>query len=293
MKDFDEIYQKLYNKWNISLENHRKKCLLRTIIIPIILILVGIILTFITKQFIFLCICVVIVLLNAVFSKSKKQYINEFKQKIIKGFVKQYSDSLTFEAQSGIPGSNYTRAEFERYDNYYTEDLITGQLENGYFVNMAEVKTELEMTDEEGHKTRTKIFHGLFTDVTLDKKIDTCVKIRKDVIDLYKKDKVEMDSGVFEKIYNVYSKNKIITMQLLTADIMQLLIDFKEKNKITPEITIKQNHLYIRFATGEMFEGKLIKSALDYDTLQEYYNIINFTLDLTKKFITNIKNTEL
>ena len=40
-------------------------------------------------------------------------------------------------------------------------------------------------------------------------------------------------------------------------------------------------------------EGKVFKKALDFDTLLKYYNIINFTLELTENIIKNIKEIEL
>ena len=51
--------------------------------------------------------------------------------------------------------------------------------------------------------------------------------------------------------------------------------------------------MYIRVCTGEVFEAKVFKKALDYDTLLKYYNIINFTLELTEKILKNIKETEI
>ena len=104
---------------------------------------------------------------------------------------------------------------------------------------------------------------------------------------------MELDSGEFEKLYDVYSTDKIMAMQLLTSDIMQMFIDFKEKYKITPELTLKENKLYIRFQTGNMFEAILTKKALDYTTLLKYYDTIKFTLNITKEFIKNVKETEI
>ena len=106
------------------------------------------------------------------------------------------------------------------------------------------------------------------------------------------KEKIELDSSEFEKLYDVYSSNKIIAMQILTSDIMQMLIDFKNKNQITPELTLKKDKLYIRFTTGNQFEGSIFKKSMDYKVLKKYYDIINFTLSITEKFLKNISETE-
>ena len=159
---------------------------------------------------------------------------------------------------------------------------------------MAEVHTQDRSTDSEGHTTYTTLFHGLYAEIQLNKIVETNLKIRKNAITIFKnKEKIEMDSAEFEKKYNVYATDKIIAMQLLTADVMQMLLDFKETNKILPEITLKQNYLYIRFETGNVFEANIMKKSLNYETLKKYYDIINFTLKLTESFIKNIKETEL
>ncbi len=295
MKNFNEIYEEVYRECSEPLEILRKRARNGFIATTFISVLIGAILSIITKNTIFIVIAIIITALYMGFSKSRKQYNATFKGKIIKSFIKEYSESLEFYPTRGIPQTTYLRAKFESYDNYYSEDLITGTLEGGYAINMSEVKTETESTDSDGDTTTSTVFHGLFAEVELSKVLNAYMRIRKNGIALFsnKKDKIEMDSGEFEKKFNVYSTDKIIAMQLLTADIMQMLIDFKEKNKITPEMTIEGNRLYIRFSTGEVFEANLIKKALDYSTLNKYYNIINFTLDLTEKFLKNINETEV
>ena len=159
---------------------------------------------------------------------------------------------------------------------------------------MSEVHTERESRDEDGHRSYHTVFRGLFAEVESDKFLTDKIKIRKNAIKLFdSKQRIEMDSGEFEKIYDIYSENKIVAMQLLTADIMQMFIDFKEKNKIVPELTIKGNKLYIRFQTGNTFEANIFKDALDYSTLLKYYNTIEFTLGITEKMLKNISETEI
>ena len=104
---------------------------------------------------------------------------------------------------------------------------------------------------------------------------------------------VGVDSAEFEDIFTVYSSNSIIAMQLLTADMIQLLIDFKKQNNILPELTLKKNALYIRFHTGNMFEAPLLKNSLDYDIIKKYYDTLDFIVKLTEKFTENINKTEL
>lgn len=227
--------------------------------------------------------------------KPGKEYNFSFKENVINNFVKAYSEKLSYNQNKGIRAMLYNEGEFERFDRFSSEDAIWGTLQDYYNINMAEVKTEKREVDEDGHVTYSTIFHGLFAQVEFDKFISGKIKLRKNSIikNVLSGNRLEMDSSDFEKLYDVYTSEGIITMQIFTADIMQMFLDFKENNKMVPELTIKGNKLYIRFNTGDIFEAKVFKSSLDYSTLQKYFNTINFTLDITEKILKNIKETEI
>ena len=294
MKNFNDIYEKIYQDSFVQLEHERKKTKNQIFSFSFVAIMIGQILGIITNNIFFIFIFVPAIIVFFILSGKDVTYKKMYKEKIIRVFVKEYSPTLEFLPNSGISKPTYYSGEFEKFDRYFTEDLITGTLDNGYKINIGEVKTQRESRDKEGHVTYTTIFHGLFSEIELENYMPAEIKIRKNTISLFdSKDKVEMDSSEFEKIFNVYGTNKITTMQLLTADVMEMFINFKEKNKIVPELTIKNNKLYIRYATGSIFEATFLKNALDFDTLLKYYNVINFTLDLTEKLIRNIKEADL
>ena len=294
MKNFNKIYEEVYKECNVELEELRNKSVKRTIVWIIIFMILGLILGAIFEYMIFIIFIIPAITIFAFSTKERKRYNSVFKTKVIKKFIKEYSKDLDYRPTMGMPQVTYAKGMFETYDNYYSEDLIMGALEGGYPIKMAEVKTEIETTDSEGDKTTHTLFHGLFAEVQLGKMINANMKIRRNNISLFnKKYRVEMDSSEFEKFFNVYATNKIITMQLLTSDIMELLMNFVKQNRIVPEITLEGSKFYIRFHTGDVFEAKLMKKALDYGTLKKYFDIINFTLTLTEKFLKNIHETEI
>lgn len=159
---------------------------------------------------------------------------------------------------------------------------------------MAEVRTQNESRDSEGNTSRTTIFSGLVAAIDFGKVVKANIKIRKDKIKILDKNtRIEMDSGEFEEKYDVYTTDKIIAMQILTADVMQMILDFQGKTGLRPELTLAGNSLIIRFSTGNLFEANVFKDSLDYATLKKYYDIINFTLDIAKNFVKNIEQTEI
>ena len=293
MKNFNSIYESVYKECNEPLENLRKRKLREKIVVILILGIIGIIVATALKNAMFIIIFISLIIFFLAMPQKRNLYAQMFKGKVIKKFVKEYNENLEYKPLSGMPQIIYRQGRFEPYQNYYSEDLIEGILEGGYPIKMAEVLTEDETTDSDGDTTTYTVFHGLFATVDLDKKINAIMQVRRKGISFGNKNKVEMDSSEFERKFNVYSTDKIIAMQLLTSDIMQLLMDFVKENRVIPEITLERNKFYIRFATGNMFEAKLMKKALDYTTLKKYYDTINFTLTLTEKFLKNIKETEV
>ena len=180
--------------------------------------------------------------------------------------------------------------EFEGFDKYNSEDYIRGTLNNKIKIEMSEVHTQREERDSKGNTYYATIFRGLFAKAYINNMINSTTKIRKNEFKLIEgKDSLSMDSGEFERIFDVNSDGKIETMQILTLDIMQKMIDFKNKTRITPEFTIKDNSIYIRFHMGNVFEANIMKSGLDYETLKKYFDILNFIQTISEDISKNIE----
>ena len=83
-------------------------------------------------------------------------------------------------------------------------------------------------------------------------------------------------------------------MQLLTHDIMELLVSFKKSTGINYDISIYDDIMFLRFHTGTMFEFKSFKKgAFDETMLRRYYNVLDFTYTLSHMIIDLIKKTEI
>lgn len=83
-------------------------------------------------------------------------------------------------------------------------------------------------------------------------------------------------------------------MQLLTADVMSDLIDFRKKTALEYEISIINDTIYLRFHCGAMFEpSSFNKDFLDKDTMEKYFYMLNFTYNLSRKLIKVINETQI
>ena len=61
------------------------------------------------------------------------------------------------------------------------------------------------------------------------------------------------------------------------------------KNKIN----IKENSIYIKFETEDVFKPKLLKKVIDNDLLWVYYCILNFTISFSYKINKVLEGLEM
>ena len=299
MKNFNDIYEKVYRESAETIEKMRKPIKNKMTIILVFIILLEIFLMVNMKD---LQANIIVVILGALCFKliydRQKKYKKIFKEKVIEKFVKEYDEMFCYKPDEGISQYLYEMGKFEKigYNEiiYSSEDLITGKLDGKYQFSMAEVYVRQGETNRDIFGL--PVFQGLFIEVYMKTNIKANLKIRKNTAligDENEDKKIKMDSSEFAKKAYVYSTNKIVAMQLLTADVMEMLLEFERKTNIMPEITLKGHDLFIRFNTGNIFEPKIFKNTFDYGTLKKYYDIINFTLNITKQFMKNVKETEL
>ena len=240
----------------------------------------------------------VFVIISLIFSKNKREYTRLFKENVIGALVGNFYEDLRYEPAGSISRNVYNEGRYnEYYNRYKSEDYIEGKIDNKYFIEMAEVKTEKEETERDSDgNTRTTtytVFHGLFAKVQMDKSLQTSLQIR-DNWDTSRGERVRMDSAMFEKYFDVASDNKIITMQILTHDVMEMLMDFRNNSKIKFDISIYGTQMYLRFNTGDVFELKsLKKGAFDKAMLNKYYDILDFTYTLSRKIIELIEEAKI
>ncbi len=283
MKNFEDLFkeieenQEIKKSWQEAREEQKKMNKIRGII-AIITIVLG---------------------LGFIILKMNLNSYKEFKQVIIKKLIDNFYDNLEYYPLKEMPERIYEKPNYnEYYNEYHSEDYFEGQIKNKYYIDMAEVFTEhVEThTDSEGntHTTRTTIFHGLFAKVTSEKSITSELRIVQDKIGKYNKNRLNMDSSEFEKYFDVITDNKIIAMQLLTADVMEEMIEFENKTNMKYDIVVKENEIYLRFHCGDMFEPQSVrKGIINKAQLEKYFYMLNFTYNLSNRLIELINETEI
>lgn len=236
-------------------------------------------------------------IISVLFLDTSKKYEQIFKNNIISSLIKNYDNNLKFSSTQCIQAQYYNLAEFEHYDDFCSNDYVFGKLDGIIPIQLGDVKTTYTTTDSDGHSRTSTLFSGLFSMIKLPKNFPSIVTILSDKASARKifpdNEILKVDSTEFEKHFDVFTKNKILAMQLLTADIMDSILDFRSQNDSIFEIVIKNSYAFIRIHCDDMFEANLSQNAFDYDTLYTYYKYLNFMCEINKKIFNIIKEKDL
>lgn len=323
---FEELYRTLQIKYSTELEQQRKDVIqenrkfnkslmivtMTTFIITILSILVIQKFELLSIMFIPILIIIGVIVFVVNIDGLKYEYRKEinykdnFKSTVMQDLIKSFDDNMEYKYKDGIPPEEYDEGKFEKYqyNRYDSQDLIVGNILNCK-MKMAEVIVQNESEeDADGHVHTTTFFKGMFLKCETPKPFTNRIYIRNDIKDknvikqlsLSKlpidKLRVELDSQEFERLFDVYTSDKIVAMQLLTADVMLMLVDFYNDMKIEYEITIRENNIYVRFHTGDLFEtAGLKKDVLDKELLHKYYKMFDFMYCLIIQLVKNIDET--
>jgi hypothetical protein len=296
-KSFNEIYQDVYKSANASLMVLKKK---RDFwIIMFIICLGGMIGLFAneTYNFALLAVVLITVITAIVAVKANSDYRKAFKTLVIEKLIASYDPNFRFNAVGGISSHDYRAAGFDgHYDHYYTEDLIVGSIDGKQPFRMSQVTTtkEVTVTDNEGHtrtETRT-LFKGLFGIVELKDYINVETSIfPNNMLKKYSQNRIEVDSAEFEKIYDMFSLDKVRTMEVFTSEVIEKFNKFHEDTKYAMQMKVEFNKIYFRIPCGDAFEAPAFKQALSFDYVYKNYQMIEFPIELISKIIENALET--
>lgn len=324
-ESFVELYTRLYNENFNELESLREKEKSRSI--KIILAMIGVFISFVIFPFlgiVLFILLIAIIIKNSIkdmkrgatiakthivngeevsssILQGEQSYEHVFKEKIITPIINHVFPDAKYTPDIGIRESEYIKGRWEGYDRYSSEDKIITDISikdnpgKKLSFTLAEVHTENEHEDDEGHKSYSTVFHGLAGQVDMPKDIGCYIKIVKNGLNWFggPKDRIEMDMTEFEKMFDVKTDDKIKTMQILTVDIMSELMDLVNTTKVKFELYINHDTMHVRFHTGGMFEPDVFAKSMQLDKLKKCFDKISAVKNVTEHICNVVYGTEL
>lgn len=226
-----------------------------------------------------------------IINKSNKS--NIIFDEILPDIIKKQFNDFNYNHNSGISRGTYCEARFEGFDRYHSDDLIEGKVCGSDFV-MSEVHTERESRDSEGHTTYITVFRGAFAKVNLNKDLGCFINIINNKIKLFSRDYyTTIDNEAFEKIYDVFTDDKIKTLRLLTPDVTTKMIDLYNETGIYCEVKINNNLLYIRLYTGALFSFSFSNPEKESLMVGRSLAVIDSVFKIMENFIKEVEEFDV
>lgn len=293
---FDRIYDNVYKTCKERLDDVKKQSHKVLLLVLVFLIILNLIVLFhpLYKDAINVVFVISIAVFFGFWIGARSIYIKEYKFCVIDGIVKGYNKKFYFDPKFGVPKAEYLRSDFDTsFDEYYSEDRIFGKLENGENFQMAEVVTHevSKKRDSDGNVEETKrlTFRGLYGKVIMNKNIVSEIHIKSNsAFRKYSKDRLEMESSQFEKYYDCLSLDKVSTMRVFTAELIEKYNELAQMYNNAIEVKIKNDEIFFRYKTACLFEPPLLSAGLNKEYLKNYFRVIYYPIEIMKATIENI-----
>ena len=299
---FRKIYYSFLAQYSEKLEKLRKRIVKYKIISYILFLCFIHLFSFYTFKNIILN-SIIIILVGYTYivvrtntDKDWKKYKIIYKKEIISNFINQINPNLEYD-EYGL--NNKIEEEYrasglenKKFSIMNSDDIISGQISKDTYIDLANICVKDIRKDEFGKNQEYYVFEGLFSASKCLVDTKGFIKIISQTGDIGVRDrsiKVELDSEAFEKIYNVFSPDKIFAMRILTPEVMEMLTEFG-KYEFYIDISINNNMIYTRLKFNNMFEPKLLSHTVDRDILYSYYCVIKFVAMLTEKINKSLES---
>ena len=306
---FEEIYQKIYtiyvNEFEQTINNkkHEEKKLKKKRFLVWLFSLLVIISILIIAYFWFtedakrytllygsaLLFFFPLMIIPTVKQTTENSFENIVKERLIGTLIKEIEPNLSyypFVKDSTEILEQYHTKGFEGAYDERVDDEIIGSINGNIDMRLSNV----HIIKHTSKRSYTK-FAGLFIEFPLNKNINTDIRVLLPTTNYIENPqnckKMQMDYSEFEKEFNVYTNNKIIANQILTATVLEQLASYYKNFGMTFELTLQNNEAALRIDTGAMFE------SLTKENLFVYYSILNFTFDLVKDIYNIIENADI
>lgn len=286
VKDFEEIYNKIYFKFKDKIEEInnnqkeiKKQALLKLLKLVVIIVIIFIILILTTKNMEILILLIFVPWPLTLFyfaTKGKKirnaglnKDISKIRDQIYQDLITNCFNGFNYNSNKGISSKIYNNGNYGHYREYYSSDMIEGKINNKNKISISYVATSIG--SNLGRRDNLYFtFRGYFLDIKLNKAIEYNMRVNAKKIEYFEE---QIPNEKIEKIAKA---------------IQNIINQFKEKDKV--DVTICKDKLYIRFLTNpfDYNYSYNIFNIFSKETLEKYYNGITEIINLTSEILKHI-----
>lgn len=271
MSKYDEVYEQIKKKYYDKLDGENDfsvldsvtiKFLIALLLIPLVVLIVRLVasekifleflgLGIIIFVFALMSLIIYVFMRRDTAGKESDQYL-KFRSKYVNtvgiDLLNYYFENVQFGFFDIEEG--YKKAGFylKGTNDFVIHDQwsLVNENENTKLANISVGKIT---QDEDGSKSYHNLFNGTYVEVDMDILFDfkICVCLNHE---LYSRmdylEELEMDYSLFEKFFNVFTDDKISSMQLINSEFLQDITELYKTSPCKFDLVIDGNKLYIR-----------------------------------------------
>lgn len=295
-----EKYKQICDEVKSEIAEKKKKYIVKNTILMIIVIIAAIsfIMIILSTKFYrkmllyltcFFAFFIVVTIFLFIMVHNREEYKKILKNKIINRVInysnpnlKYYTNVFEYKEETGEKinvvmniKEECVVAKFDehRIDGIEIEDYINGSICDGVKVQMMDLDLYKMHKSHRGKQLPDyHFFVGSL--VIIDKSVNNHIKIISNKINDLDSE-LSNDNCEFEKYFK--------TDSLVSSDLKNFLLDFRNKYKLEFDIVLKDK-IYVRFYTKNMFEPKLFGNPIDETSIYQYYAITKFAEEIVNVF---------
>ena len=104
----------------------------------------------------------------------------------------------------------------------------------------------------------------------------------------FNKNRVEVDSSLFEEYYDCITNDKVTAMRIFTPELIERYIEIVKNNKYGFELKIIDNMIFFRYKTNQLFEPPMFSSGLDKTFIKKNYKTMYYPLEIMKLTVNSV-----
>lgn len=238
-----------------------------------------------------------IIIISFIYYYFKKNYSSTYKDLIIEKIIKFLDSNLIYEKTNFIKQEDFSKSELFSNDftSYKGDDYVHGSI-NQTKIEFSELAVE-KVTGSGKNRRRETIFKGLYLIADFPKTFakktfvlpDTAEKLFGLLGSFLQKHNltrpalVKLENPFFEKEFVVYSEDQVEARYILSTNLMERILQFKNKCQRNIYLSFIDNKIYLAIKYSKnLFEPNIFKTLYDFKPIQEYYEDLSLMIGIVE-----------
>ncbi len=238
--------------------------------------------------------------------KKREKYAAKYKKSIVEPIIKTLNPEWMYISDSSISEKDYDRSMLYsiKPEIFNGDDLVMGTVgKTGFESSELLTQYTTESTDDHGdtHTQFHTIFKGYFFQSVFNKSFKGhTVVVHGDLLDKAdafkgftrskkgKQQYIKLENPEFADLFTVQSTDQIESRYILTPRMMEALINIQKKYKRPMRVAFINEMVYLTIQfSKDLFEPKVWRSGVKYDTVQEIWDLFMLNADIIRELDLN------